>query len=91
VSLLLTGTLQDGSTAAEADEMGAAAKPPTVIQRLIAARGGHNAGVWKALEPQVFSWLSAHLGAPSKSGLPAVPNLSGVVGIGGATGAWANG
>lgn len=91
VSLLLTGTLQDGSTAAEANAMSAAAKAPMVVDRLIAARGGHNVGVWKAIEPQVISWLSAHLGQSSKSGLPAVQNLVGVTGAGGAAGAWANG
>lgn len=91
VSLLLTGTLQDGSTAAEADAMSAAAKSPTIVERLIAARGGHNVGVWKAIEPQVISWLSAHLGPAPKSGVPAVPNLVGVTGAGGAAGAWANG
>ena len=91
VSLLLTGTLQDGSTAAEADAMSMAAKAPTTVERLIAARGGHNVGVWKAIEPQVISWLSARLGTPPKSGVPAVPNLAGVTGAGGAAGAWANG
>ncbi|MBS2963631.1 hypothetical protein KGA66_11270 [Actinocrinis puniceicyclus] len=91
VSLLLTGTLQDGSTAAEANAMGAAAKAPTVVQRLIAARGGHNVGVWKALEPQAFGWLSTHLDDRPTSAVPAVPNLARVTGVGGAAGAWASG
>ena len=91
VALLLTGTLQDGSTAAEADAMSMVAKAPTTVERLISARGGHNVGVWKAIEPQVISWLSAHLGVPPKSGVPAVPNLADVTGAGGAAGAWANG
>lgn len=91
VALLLTGTLQDGSTAAEANEMSLAAKAPTVVERIISARGGHNAGVWKAAEPATLDWLTAHLGQPPKSGVPAVPNLSGVTGAGSAAGAWARG
>jgi enterochelin esterase-like enzyme len=91
VSLLLTGTLQDGSTASEANEMSMAAKAPTVVERIIAARGGHNAGVWKAAEPTSLDWLTAHLGQAQKSGVPAVPNLVGVTGAGGAAGAWARG
>lgn len=91
VALLLTGTLQDGSTAAEANEMSLAAKAPTVVERIISARGGHNAGVWKAAEPATLDWLTTHLGQPPKSGVPAVPNLSGVTGAGSAAGAWARG
>jgi enterochelin esterase-like enzyme len=91
VDLLLTGTLQDGSTAAEANAMSLAAKSPTVVERMISARGGHNAGVWMAAEPPTLDWLTTHLGTPQKSGVPAVPNLGGVTGAGGAAGAWANG
>jgi dienelactone hydrolase len=77
VALLLTGTLQDGSTAAEADAMSKAAKAPTVVERLIAARGGHNVGVWKAVEPAAFGWLSRHLGEAQNSALAAAPKLLG--------------
>jgi enterochelin esterase-like enzyme len=80
VALLLTGTLQDGSTAAEANAMSAAAKAPTVVERLIAARGGHNVGVWKAVEPAAFDWLSRHLGGTQNSALAAAPNLFGAQG-----------
>ncbi|HEV2634724.1 MAG TPA: alpha/beta hydrolase-fold protein [Actinocrinis sp.] len=62
VALLLTGTMQDGATAAEADAMSTAAKNPTVVSRLIAPRGGHNVGVWTAAEPDGFQWLSQNLG-----------------------------
>jgi enterochelin esterase-like enzyme len=61
VALLLTGTKQDGATAAEADAMSRAAKDPTVVSRLIAPRGGHNVGVWMAAEPDGFRWLSQYL------------------------------
>lgn len=78
VSLLLTGTLQDGSTAAEASEMSRAAKPPTLVSRLIAQRGGHNAGVWRAAEPPAFDWLAKQFSGDRSAGLPAAPaNLSG--------------
>ena len=78
VSLLLTGTLQDGSTAAEAAEMSRAAKAPTVISRLISQRGGHNAGVWRAAEPPAYDWLSKQFAGEQYTGLPAAPpNLSG--------------
>jgi enterochelin esterase-like enzyme len=73
VSLLLTGTLQDGSTAAEADEMSRAAKPPTVVSRLISERGGHNVGVWRAAEPAALDWLSKQFGGAQVNGLPAAP------------------
>lgn len=73
VGLLLTGTLQDGSTAEEADEMSRAAKPPTMVSRLIAQRGGHNAGVWRAAEPAAFDWLGRQFGGERSGGLPAVP------------------
>jgi enterochelin esterase-like enzyme len=77
VALLLTGTLQDGSTAAEADAMSRAAKSPTVVERLIAARGGHNVGVWESVEPASFDWLSRHLDVSQNSAMAAVPNLLG--------------
>jgi pimeloyl-ACP methyl ester carboxylesterase len=84
VALLLTGTLQDGSTAAEAEAMGRAAKAPTVVEKLIAARGGHNVGVWKAVEPAAFAWLSEHLDAgqspPQNSSQLAAPTFVGAQG-----------
>ncbi len=66
VSLLLTGTLQDGSTAAEAAEMVAASKAPTVVSRLITERGGHNAGVWREAEPAALNWLTKQFGTGQK-------------------------
>ncbi len=92
VSLLLTGTLQDGSTAAEAAAMSSAAKAPTVVERLIAERGGHNAGVWRAAEPAAFAWLTRHLGpaAPAPV-LPAAPKLIGGTPAGSPAGTYASG
>jgi len=48
------------------------------VQRLIAARGGHNVGVWKSVEPEAYAWLSGHLGGSRTSALTAAPNLGGV-------------
>ena len=67
VALLLTGTLQDGSTAAEADAISGQAVPPVSVDLLISRRGGHNGGVWRAVEPQAFSWLSEHVGGATGS------------------------
>jgi predicted peptidase len=75
VALLLTGTLQDSDVAAEADAMAAAARYPTTVATLISARGGHNMGVWKSVEPQSFDWLSAHLQAPAGGTYSAVPEM----------------
>ena len=71
VALLLTGTMQDGATAAEAVAMSQAAKSPTVVSRLIAPRGGHNVGVWTAAEPDGFQWLSKYLDGVRSDSLPA--------------------
>jgi len=71
VSLLLTGTMQDGSTASEAAAMSTAAKSPTVVNRLIAPRGGHNVGVWMSMEAPGFQWLSQHLNDFQSDSLPA--------------------
>jgi enterochelin esterase-like enzyme len=67
VALLLTGTLQDGTTAAEANAMRRAAKAPTAVALLIAPSGGHNIGVWRDIEPQAFGWLSGYLRSESST------------------------
>jgi pimeloyl-ACP methyl ester carboxylesterase len=77
VSLLLTGTLQDGATASEAVAMKNAAKAPATVSLLIAPRGGHNIGVWKAMEPQAFDWLSGRLGKTGAGPIQVAPRLIG--------------
>lgn len=79
VSLLLTGTEQDSDIAGEAAAMSAAAKSPTTVETLISARGGHNMGVWKSVEPQSFAWLSQRLEAPTASTYSALPEMLGDV------------
>lgn len=91
VSLLLTGTLQDGSTGAEAVAMSLAARTPTSVERLFAERGGHNVGVWKATEPVAFDWLTKHLTGPQSTVMPAVPSLTGGVAAGAVAGTFARG
>ena len=71
VSLLLTGTMQDGSTASEAAAMSTAAKSPTSVSRLISPKGGHNVGVWMSMEAPGFQWLSQHLDDFQADSLPA--------------------
>ena len=61
--------------------MVSAAKYPTTVDTLISARGGHNIGVWKSVEPQSFTWLSQHLEAPKTTTYSALPEM-----IGGVTG-----
>jgi enterochelin esterase-like enzyme len=75
VALLLTGTLQDGATAAEADAMRSAAHGPVTVDKLIAALGGHNIGVWQSVEPPAFIWFSTHLVAPKATSTAATPDL----------------
>jgi pimeloyl-ACP methyl ester carboxylesterase len=75
VALLLTGTLQDGATAAEADAMGGAAHGQVTVDKLIAPRGGHNMGVWEAVEPVAFEWLSEHLVSPRTTSVAAAPEF----------------
>jgi len=75
VALLLTGTRQDSDVSEEAAAMAAAAKYPASVATLISARGGHNMGVWKSVEPQSFDWLSAHLRAPAGGTYSAVPEM----------------
>ena len=75
VALLLTGTRQDSDVAQEAAAMVAAAKYPTTVDTLISARGGHNIGVWKSVEPQSFVWLSDHLEGPKTTTYSALPEM----------------
>ena len=78
-ALLLTGTQQDSDVAQEAAAMVRAARNPTTVATLISARGGHNIGVWKSVEPQSFEWLSQHLEAPSTSTYSALSEMLGGV------------
>ena len=77
VALLLTGTLQDGETAAEADAMRHAVKAPTTVALLISPHGGHNVGVWKSDEPEAFSWLSGYLKSTTSGTMQVAPQLLG--------------
>ena len=81
VALLLTGTRQDSDVASEAAAMAHAVRGPTTVDTLISARGGHNIGVWKSVEPPAFVWLSNHLSASNTTTYSALPEMfSGVIG-----------
>jgi S-formylglutathione hydrolase FrmB len=81
VALLLTGTQQDSDVASEAAAMAHAVRNPTIVDTLISARGGHNIGVWKSVEPPAFVWLSNHLSASNTTTYSALPEMfSGVIG-----------
>jgi len=56
--------------------MSRAARAPTTVDQLIAARGGHNVGVWKAQEPAAFAWLTTRLDGSRKSAVAAAPACS---------------
>ena len=67
VSLLLVASEQDHGTAAAVDALQRSARPPTVVDRMVLRRGGHNTRVWSPLVPDTLVWLSRHL---PTSGLP---------------------
>jgi len=68
LALLLASTRQDVTTHVEANQLAAAARPPTRVDLLTVPRGGHNFHVWVAMEPVVFDWLSHIITAPLAPG-----------------------
>ncbi|WP_051940050.1 alpha/beta hydrolase [Phaeacidiphilus oryzae] len=58
VTLLMTGTDQDGGTVRDAYAIMRAARPPARVLPLIAPKGGHNTGVWHSMLPAAFTWLA---------------------------------
>ncbi|HEY0540142.1 MAG TPA: alpha/beta hydrolase-fold protein [Actinoallomurus sp.] len=61
VHLLLATSRQDPGTAGAIATMVKAARPPTLISTYVVPRGGHNTGVWTAMLPKCFQWLTATL------------------------------
>jgi enterochelin esterase-like enzyme len=61
VDLLLAGSRQDPGTVGAVDTMVKAATPPTLIYTYVVPRGGHNTGVWAAMLPKCFQWLTTEL------------------------------
>ncbi len=61
VDLLLAASRQDPGTAGAIDGMVKVARSPTLVYTYVVPRGGHNTGVWSAMLPKSFEWLSTRL------------------------------
>jgi S-formylglutathione hydrolase FrmB len=61
VDLLLATSKQDPGTTAALDTMVKATVPPTRVYTYVVPRGGHNTGVWAAMLPKCFQWLTTEL------------------------------
>jgi enterochelin esterase-like enzyme len=61
VDLLLATSRQDPGTTAALDTMVKAARPPTLVYTYVVPHGGHNTGVWSAMLPKCFQWLTTEL------------------------------
>ncbi|MFL6053097.1 MAG: alpha/beta hydrolase [Actinoallomurus sp.] len=61
VDLLLTASKQDPGTTAAVNTMVQAARPPSLVYTYVVPRGGHNTGVWTAMLPKCFQWLTTKL------------------------------
>lgn len=61
VDLLLTGSRQDPGTVADMTAMVRSASAPTLVFTYVTAQGGHNTGVWTAMLPRCFQWLTTRL------------------------------
>jgi enterochelin esterase-like enzyme len=61
VHLLLATSRQDPGTAGAIDTMVKAATSPTLVYTYVVPHGGHNTGVWTAMLPKCFQWLTTEL------------------------------
>jgi dienelactone hydrolase len=61
VDLLLATSRQDPGTAAAVETMVKAAQSPTLVYTYVVPHGGHNTGVWTAMLPKCFQWLTTKL------------------------------
>jgi S-formylglutathione hydrolase FrmB len=61
VDLLLAASRQDPGTAAAIQTIVKAAQPPTLVYTYLVPHGGHNTGVWTAMLPKCFQWLTTEL------------------------------
>ncbi|WP_161790178.1 alpha/beta hydrolase [Streptacidiphilus carbonis] len=61
IALLLTGSLQDGSTVQDARALVGALRAPATGDVATVQRGGHNMDVWQEMLPTAFQWISRHL------------------------------
>jgi enterochelin esterase-like enzyme len=61
VDLLLAASKQDPGTVGSVATMVKVARPPTLVYTYVVPRGGHNTGVWAAMLPKCFQWLTTEL------------------------------
>lgn len=61
VDLLLAASKQDHGTVAAVNSVTRVAKAPTLVYTYVVPRGGHNTGVWTAMLPKSFLWLTTKL------------------------------
>ena len=64
LSLLTITSRHDAPSYRDAVRLAAAAHPPLDASTILLGAGGHNAGLWTAMEPAAFNWLSHHLLPP---------------------------
>lgn len=80
LSVLVMTSRQDGASYRDAVQLAAAARTPLQVTTVVLPRGGHNARLWKELEPAAFNWLSRRLTAPlapaASIGQPLPPSSS---------------
>ena len=74
VSILMLSTAEDPGTSRASADMGAAARPPMTVSRIVLRHGGHNFEVWRAELPIALAWLSRHIAPP----LAPAPVIDGV-------------
>jgi enterochelin esterase-like enzyme len=64
LSVLAIASRHDGASYRDTVRLAAAAHSPLDISTVLLAAGGHNTGLWSALEPTAFNWLSHQLTPP---------------------------
>jgi S-formylglutathione hydrolase FrmB len=64
LSVLLMTSRQDPSSYRDTLELAAVARAPLRLRTVLLPAGGHNARLWKGLEPVAFDWLSRQLVSP---------------------------
>lgn len=64
VSLMLTTAAQDtvDGPVSAIDRMMSLTKPPTLVRKYVLRHGAHGTVIFKAMEPEIFHWLTATLG-----------------------------
>jgi enterochelin esterase-like enzyme len=64
LSILVMTSRQDVVSYGDTVQLAAVARIPLHVSTVVTEHGGHNAALWKSMEPEAFNWLSGHLSAP---------------------------